>query len=553
MDNQKSKLLLAMLALCALMVCAVLLGSEYAPVVGPCREIEELWAIEDERMESGAPLVTALENHGVPLAYDEQANTFYCTLGLEHGEEWPDIHLTAPGARGVTVCFADDYGYDWCDEAIREGYAYQLMAYTEDEYAYFDIVFTGLPIISISTQAEITTEDSPVQVAISDGDEGLKSCGRIHTRGGSTLLAEKMGYRLEFTRRADGSRKVSQQVPGFGIADDIILLACASDETKMRDRLSWDMYAMVTAEDESFGRRRTAYAELFIDGQYEGIYLMVEPIDCEEELAKAGEGHLSTDSVYRTAVLSLSRDRMYYAHPMGDNSGYELYYAFESGHEFDHLFPYLELVTQENDEAFCQKALACVDLDSALRYVLLVQAGGMTDNVFNNMYMWACSTPQGMMYRFAPWDMDLTWGAKKEDIGQQFENWMHFPVIDRMINLDAGGVMREKLADTWAWMKEAAFNEENLERLIARYAHELGDSGAMARDAERWQTQMYDPDGYDIISFAAVRFMLLDYAVDAIVRAEGEPVKFLAESGYGEKGGSMLDTLAEMFRDGNLL
>lgn len=547
------KLFLAMAALCTLMAGAVVMGSTYAPVVGPYREIEELWALEDERRESDVPLVTALENHGMPLAYDEQANTFYCTLGLEHGETWPDIHLTAPGAQGVTVCFADDYSYDWCDEAIREGYAYQAMAYTEDEYAYFDIVFTGLPIISISTQGEITTEDSPVQVAISDGDEGLKCYGRMHIRGASTLFDEKPGYRLEFTRRADGSRKVSLSAPGFGIADDIVLLACASDETKMRDRLSWDMYGMVAVGSESFGGRKTAYAELWIDGRYEGIYLMVEPVDCEEEFAKAGEGHLFTDSIYRTAVLSLSQDRMYCEHPTRDNSGYELYYTLEFGHEFDHLLPYLELVTEEDDEAFCQKALACIDLDSALRYVLLIQAGGMTDNVFNNMYVWAHPTAQGMLYRFAPWDMDLTWGTKKEDIGEQFENWMYFPVIDRMISLDAGGVMREKLADMWEWMKETAFNGENLERLIAQYTHELDDSGAKARDAQRWGTETYYPDGYDIISFATVRFELLDYAVHAIVQAEGGPVEFLAASGYGEKGGSMLETLGETFWEDNLL
>lgn len=147
---KKLKLLAAMLALCGLMVIAVVLGSEYAPVVGRYREIEELWEIEDEREESVEPLVTALENHEVPLAFDRESNTFYCTLGLENGAEWPELHLTAPGARkGTAICFADDYTYDWCDEAIREGYAYQLMAYTDSEYAYFNLVFTGLPLVML--------------------------------------------------------------------------------------------------------------------------------------------------------------------------------------------------------------------------------------------------------------------------------------------------------------------------------------------------------------------------------------------------------------------
>lgn len=84
------RLMLGILALVVLLVGTVLLASPYAPVVGAFRPIEEIWAIEDERVMSEIPLVTALSNHNVPLAYDAQQNTFYCTLGLEQGGEWPD-------------------------------------------------------------------------------------------------------------------------------------------------------------------------------------------------------------------------------------------------------------------------------------------------------------------------------------------------------------------------------------------------------------------------------------------------------------------------------
>ncbi len=80
--------------------------SPYDPVVGPYVEIETLWAIEDARMESEEPLVTALSNHGVPLAFDEQKNTFYCTLGLDQGIEWPQLQLTAQNVgRGGYALF----------------------------------------------------------------------------------------------------------------------------------------------------------------------------------------------------------------------------------------------------------------------------------------------------------------------------------------------------------------------------------------------------------------------------------------------------------------
>ena len=113
--------LLAMMALLlAVMAAVVCWASPYAPVVSPAPEdIQTLWDIEDARSESETPLVTALENHGVPLAYDAENNTFYCTLGLENESEWPQLHLTAPGAKGVKLIFADDYSYDWCADAVR--------------------------------------------------------------------------------------------------------------------------------------------------------------------------------------------------------------------------------------------------------------------------------------------------------------------------------------------------------------------------------------------------------------------------------------------------
>lgn len=76
------RLLLGMAALLGAAAAAVLLASPYAPVVEPCRDIEDIWAIEDAREESDVPLVTALKMNGVPLAYDAAENTFYCTLGL---------------------------------------------------------------------------------------------------------------------------------------------------------------------------------------------------------------------------------------------------------------------------------------------------------------------------------------------------------------------------------------------------------------------------------------------------------------------------------------
>ena len=154
-------------ALTAVLAAVIICASPYAPAAVPAPEnIEEIWAIEDARAESDVPLVTVLENHGMRLGYDAQENTFYCPIGMETGDEWPQLYLTAPGAKGVQLVFVDDYSYDWCSAALRDGYPYQILAYTDTELSYTQIIFTGLPVITLETAGTVTYEDTPAQVTM---------------------------------------------------------------------------------------------------------------------------------------------------------------------------------------------------------------------------------------------------------------------------------------------------------------------------------------------------------------------------------------------------
>lgn len=542
----KLRILLAMALLTAMMAGVVYLASPYAPVVLPAPgNIEELWAIEDAREESETPLVTALENFGVPLAYDAQANRFYCTLGMDNGESWPELHLIAPRAEGVTLVFSDDYSYDWCSDAIRDGYAYQVMAYNDTHFSYFEIVFTGLPQVQIMTDGqEFTTEDSPIRVLVSAyGEETLDSTARIHLRGASTLLFEKQSYKVEFTREKDGkAKKIEREVPGFGAANDVALLPCWHDDIKMRDKLSWDLWAQLAEDDEPFGARKTEYVEVFKDNEYFGLYVMIEPVDVKEELLLAGDDHLMTDSVYRTAALNFSRDREYYKHPHRGNAGYELYYAPAELDSFEERFaglePYIELTKIQDDAEFARRAQEIIDVHSMLRHVLLMQGGAIADNFFNNMYIWA--HPQkdgGMTYRFSLWDLDMSWGFEKDEIGEEYERWLYFPVADRMLNLDVGGI-RQMAYDMWHQMRQTIFSEEQLAERIAQYTVQIGESGALMRDAERWGTEMYYPDGYELVNFAGIRWPLIDEVMELLVTTDG-PVDFLSRSHYEQKAGEI--------------
>ena len=231
---KKLKLLLGILMMIAVLAGVVELGSPYAPVVQPVMEIEEIWAIEDARQESGVPLVTALENQGMRLGYDARENTFYCTLGMGNEDAWPDIHLTAPGAKGVKLVFVDDYSYDWCADAIRDGYAYQVMAYTDTQFWYVDLVFTSLPIVILTADEAIPAhEDVPVDVSVSwQGEEPLATTGRDQPEQD----AEKWIQGRIHARRRQGEGAGGRALPGHdGRHDADRLLDRSADDPRQAE------------------------------------------------------------------------------------------------------------------------------------------------------------------------------------------------------------------------------------------------------------------------------------------------------------------------------
>lgn len=323
----------------------------------------------------------------------------------------------------------------------------------------------------------------------------------------------------------------------MGTDNQVILLPMnALDTTMMRDRLSWALYARLTRRDEPFSARKTQYCELFLNGEYRGVYLMLEPFSVRQEVAKAGEERLTTDSVYRTAVISLSHGRPCMEDPYSAATGFELYYPMDGEPDFSPLADYFALLGETDDAAFMQRAAQIIDLDSALRYDVVLQLFGLTDNVINNMYTWAQNSRGHTRYRFDFWDLDVSWGLKRDEIGEMHENWVFFPLVDRLLRADEEGGVRKRYGEIYREVREKAFDTETVEALVGQYAHELNDSGAMARNADRWETENYAADGYELVAFAAERIALLDEPVRAMSAGEEIDLRFLEKTNYDDKG-----------------
>lgn len=517
----KLKLLAWMAALAALMAFAVVVGSPYEPVIGPAADIEDIWAIEDMREESETPLVRELHNNGVPLGFDEASNTFYCPLTLGQGEAWPDIHLTAACSSDVHLVFVDDYAYDYCYDAVENGYSYEVMAYNGTHYSYLNVVFTGMMQVHIAADEPFSEFDIPVETTFSDGSGTASSHARAHYRGGVTMHADKRAYRVEFTKNPDGTGKTVAELPVFGQVKQVNLIPMMMDATRMHDRLAWDLYALTRPEETCYGARKTMYVEVFVNGSYEGLYLMMEPFDHALELEKRAQGASAVDCTYRSGRDAADKDRAVRPGGYLEEYGYELHYEPVGAEQFRALDAFIALCTEESDEVFAARLEDVIDVDSMIHYFLHLQAFGMIDNVFNNLFTIAHYENGAYKISFAPWDMDMSMGTT----GHPVDMWVIFPPMDRALQIDAGG-MRQRVLKAWQALRRDALTAENVERLIAGYVHEVNDSGAAARDAQRWSKENDYLDGLSLVGFAADRFSLLDQVFEAVAATDARVPMF---------------------------
>lgn len=143
---------------------------------------------------------------------------------------------------------------------------------------------THLPIVSIDTnKQEIPGEARDgsmitTKVKVIDNREGgnhlsdkskMKTLANIRYRGNSSMKFDKKGYLLKFIKK-DGSEN-PEKVIGMDKHDEWALHGPFLDKTLLRNYLWYHISGeiMDSAPDSRF-------CELFVDGEYKGVYVMVE-------------------------------------------------------------------------------------------------------------------------------------------------------------------------------------------------------------------------------------------------------------------------------------
>jgi hypothetical protein len=345
---------------------------------------------------------------------------------------------------------------------------------------------SNLPVLVIDTQGEEIPDEPKIdgQLGIIDNGAGqLNALGDpfngyngqigIELRGSSSLFFDKKGYSVE-TRLSNGD---NNNVPLLGMPqeNDWILHGPYSDKSLMRNVLSFHI-------GRSMGQYapRTRWCELVINGEYQGVYVLMEKIKRDNnrvDIARLRPEDTEGDELTGGYIFSVDRD------DEGPTSGWyspytdAVFYKYQDP-DFDELLPVqknyiinhftaFEAAMDQNPSAATYEQY--LDIPSFVDYWIATEVFKHIDNYKLSFYMYKRKDSNGGKIHFGPlWDLNLAYG--NFDFGQDpgpegwSYTWVNLNILRPFWVLDLSNdpAVQEQINCRWHELRDGPLHTDSL-------------------------------------------------------------------------------------------
>jgi len=367
---------------------------------------------------------------------------------------------------------------------------------------------SNLPVLVIDTQDEEIPDEPKIdgQLGIIDNGPGqLNALGDsfngyngqigIELRGSSSLFFDKKSYSVE-TRLSNGDNN-NVSLLGMPEENDWVLYGPFSDKSLMRNVLSFHI-------GRSMGRYapRTRWCELLINGEYQGVYVLMEKIKRDNDrvdIARLRSEDIEGDELTGGYIFSVDRDEQ------GPSSGWDspytdaVFYKYQDP-DYDELLPVQKSYIRNHFTAFetamDQNPSAAtydqyLDIPSFVDYWIATEIFKHIDNFKLSFYMYKRKDSNGGKIHFGPlWDLNLAYGNFDfaQDPGP--EGWSYIWVNLNflrpfwVLDLSNDPALQEQINCRWNALRDGPLHTDSLLQFIDDNATLLAD--AQVRNFDRW-------------------------------------------------------------------
>ena len=206
---------------------------------------------------------------GALLPYDSQTNTLYVSQKSPAGRFEGKLIPAYPDTQVYLI--EDEYIKDKAD-AVRDGHMFSLLTVSGDYYAVYNLVFSSMPLINISTASAGGDKDQTL-IDVWDPANGRSSLLGFSSR--ATFKSSADGDTITVTLKgSDGI--VNQKSSFLGLSDSKSWKMYAvgiNDYSYMRSLLAYDLWNRMTSRSEL--KRDFGFAELICDNEYRGAFVIL--------------------------------------------------------------------------------------------------------------------------------------------------------------------------------------------------------------------------------------------------------------------------------------
>lgn len=277
-----------------------------------------------------------------------------------------------------------------------------------------DFLAYKMPIINIETENNAPIVDkenyvsSTVSVTNCDAEyQKTEVLAGVRYRGNSTMQANKKAYRIKFDKR-EGMLGLNNGAE----CKSWVLLAETYDPSMQRN------FAMFSfAKNLNIYSSDCTYVEMFLNGEYMGVYLLAEHMQIDKYRINIEEYDPETSDPVNTGYLIENEDYTYqsdecYFQCGPGGMGFEYsYWVMKSDtttqDQIDYIFDYMVQVYDAIYGANEAKIRELIDVDSAVERIIIELF--LNDTDANASYkVW--KDKDGKLTFGAPWDADLAMG-----------------------------------------------------------------------------------------------------------------------------------------------
>lgn len=377
-------------------------------------------------------------------------------------------------------------------QTIEVGMPYSVI-HSGNEQTY-TLYFTELPLVYINTPYTIV--DSPkvwasFRLTENNGNSISSDIG-IEYRGGFSQTLPKKSMEIEFWEDNTGEETVDYSLLGMRSDDDWNLQAMYNEPLRFLSKTNNDLWRLfhtvyyIDEEPEAVNGIKMTYSELFINGEYRGVYAVSEKIDRKQLKLKNHNGSIrgelyKGDTWGATTFTSLP--------PYDNTSDYWGGWEYKHPEEeinWSNLYDLTNFVINGNDIDFYAQYQDKLQVDNMVDYFIFLNVLRATDNTGKNLYLAKYTTNEP--YFYVPWDLDGTFGIIWDGSQENITTGLLINGLYNRLWTDCqNNGFREKLQARWNSVKQTIFNHDFLMNMFESGYSYLLENGVYPREEIAWQ------------------------------------------------------------------